>query len=116
MLPLRSASRKHQLNNGPGTSVADPIGGASHYIAISSSSAKVAASVAVFCAALLLYMYLEVRMTEFDSANTNLRGFQSINRRADILQFSEILLRMEKKFHRPKKTSQQMTRKEDDDD
>ena len=80
MLPPRSAKRKRRISNRPGTPVADAIGGASHNFAMSlpsNRSAKVAASVVLFCAALLC-------MTEFDSTNTNLRGIESVDRRAGI--------------------------------
>ena len=45
-------------------------------------------------------------MTEFDSANTNLRGFKSINRRGDIPHFAEILSGERRKFHRQNRRRQ----------
>ena len=77
MPPQRNANRKRRLSNRQASPVADVIGGASHHIALSSKSAKVAASVILFCAAMLC-------MTEFDSTGTSLRGIGVIDRRAGI--------------------------------
>lgn len=111
MPPLRTANRKRRLRNRPGTPVADVIGGASHHMAISSRSAKVAASIILFCAALLC-------MTEFDSTNTNLRGLGPIDRRTDIKSVRRALA--EEKEHGSKdETEEDKSKddeKEDDDD